>query len=59
MSALTEELLQQIFELEERIKVEQSTGRNVQTLIDRLSLLKEQFQLMNENLTKSDKVLKG
>lgn len=59
MSASTEELLQQILELEETIKLGQKQGRDVTSHKERLFVLKEQFQLMNETLGKSDKVLKG
>ena len=59
MSATTEELLQQILELEETIKFDTETGKNTISLRERLTSLKEQFQLMNENLSNTNRVLKG
>lgn len=59
MSASTEELLQQIYELEARIQEAIALGKNTRSLQDKLVLLKEQFEMMNENLNRSEKVLKG
>lgn len=59
MSAATEELLQQIFELEALIQEKKSLGKDTKSLQDRLAVLKEQFDFMNENLNRSEKILKG
>lgn len=59
MSASTEELLQQILELEEQIRASSKTGGDTSNLQDKLTVLKEQFQLMNETLGRSDKILRG
>lgn len=59
MSASTEELLQQILELEEQIRANSRTGGDTSNLQDKLTVLKEQFQLMNETLGRSDKILRG
>jgi seryl-tRNA synthetase len=59
MSAATEEILLQINDLELQIQLESSRGRDVRSLMRQLENLKEQLQLMNETLKKSDKILKG
>jgi len=59
MSAATEEILLQINDLELQIQLESSRGRDVRSLMQQLENLKEQLQLMNETLKKSDKILKG
>ena len=59
MSASIEELLQQIIDLEVTIQNNVGAGKNVTALQEKLLLLKEQFQLLNENLNKTDKILKG
>jgi len=59
MSAATEELLQQILEIEETIKIHLKSGKDTFVLQEKLVLLKEQLQLMNETLNKSDKILRG
>jgi hypothetical protein len=58
MSASIEELLQQIIELETVIQSNINTGKNVIALQEKLFILKEQFQLLSENLNKTDKMLK-
>ena len=59
MSASIEDLLQQIIELETVIQSNINTGKNVTALQEKLFVLKEQFQLLSENLNKTDKILKG
>lgn len=59
MSAATEELLQQILELESKIQEAKTSGVNTHVLQEKLILLKEQFDSMNENLNRSEKILKG
>lgn len=59
MSAATEELLQQILDLENKIQEARTVGKNTQILQEKLILLKEQFDSMNENLNRSEKILKG
>jgi len=59
MSASTEELLQQILELEEEVKRNLKLGKSVGEQQKKLILLKEQFELMTETLSKTDKILKG
>jgi hypothetical protein len=59
MSASIEDLLQQIIELETAIQSNINTGKNVTALQEKLFVLKEQFQLLSENLNKTDKILKG
>jgi len=58
MSASIEDLLQQIIELETVIQSNINTGKNVTALQEKLFVLKEQFQLLSENLNKTDKILK-
>ena len=58
MSASIEDLLQQIIELETAIQSNINTGKNVTALQEKLFVLKEQFQLLSENLNKTDKILK-
>jgi len=59
MSASIEELLQQIIELETVIQSNINAGKNIIALQEKLFVLKEQFQLLSENLNKTDKILKG
>jgi len=59
MSAAKEELLEQILNLEETIKIINSNGGNTHSLEDQLFQLKEKFQLMNEALKEGKKILKG
>jgi hypothetical protein len=59
MSASIEELLEQINDLESIIQTNLSKGKSVIVLQEKLFLLKEQFQLLNENLNKTDKILKS
>ena len=59
MSATTEELLEQILALEEKLHLNKSLGNDVSYLEDQLFQLKERFQLMNENLRNNSNVLKG
>lgn len=59
MSASIEELLQQIIELETVVQSNINAGKNVIALQEKLFVLKEQFQLLSENLNKTDKILKG
>ena len=58
MSASIEDLLQQIIELETVIQSNINTGKNVTALQEKLFVLKEQIQLLSENLNKTDKILK-
>lgn len=58
MSASIEDLLQQIIELETVIQSNINTGKNVTALQEKLFVFKEQFQLLSENLNKTDKILK-
>jgi len=59
MSASTEELLQQIIELENHIRDSANSKEDFSLLHENLLLLKEQFRLLSENLNDSNKVLKG
>lgn len=59
MSASTEELLQQIVELENRIHDSANSKEDFSLLHENLLLLKEQFRLLSENLNDSNKILKG
>lgn len=59
MSAATEELLQQILDIETKIQEARIIGKNTQVLQEKLVALKEQFDSMNENLNRSEKILKG
>lgn len=59
MSASVEELLQQIYDLENQIRLDFESGKNTKYLREQLDSLKEQFHSMNENLKKSEKILKG
>ena len=59
MSATTEQLLQQILEIEDAIKINLTANRNVDKMQEQLNQLKEMFQLMNETLNESSKILKG
>jgi len=59
MPATTEDLLLQILELEETIKTNINLRKDTSILQERLIVLKEQFELLNETLNKPNKVLKG
>lgn len=59
MSAATEELLEQILALEEKVSESKARGVDVSSLEDQLLQLKERFLLMNENLRNGKNVLKG
>lgn len=59
MSAFIEELFQKIVELEAAIQEGIAAKRNVEILQIKLQNLKEQFDSLNENLHKSEKILKG
>lgn len=59
MPATTEDLLLQILELEETIKTNIKLRKDTSILQERLIVLKEQFELLNETLNKPSKVLKG
>lgn len=59
MSAATEELLEQILVLEEKISESKVRGVDASSLEDQLLQLKERFLLMNENLRNGKNVLKG
>jgi len=59
MSATTQDLLEQILQLEEKINFSRMNGYNVVSLEEQLLQLKEKFQIMNENLKNTSSVLKG
>lgn len=59
MSATTQDLLEQILQLEEKINFNRINGYSVVSLEEQLFQLKEKFQIMNENLRNTSNVLKG
>lgn len=59
MSATTQDLLEQILNLEEKIFVDRNKGKDVSLLELQLFELKERFHLMNETLKNNSNVLKG
>jgi hypothetical protein len=59
MSATTQDLLEQILQLEEKINFNRINGYSVVSLEEQLFQLKEKFQIMNENLKNTSSVLKG
>jgi len=59
MSAATEDLLSQIISIESLIKEKSQQGQDVSQLKEQLIVLREQFNLLSENLGGNQKVLKG
>lgn len=59
MSATTEELLFQIVNLEMTIEEYCSQGRDVSSLQEQLTILREKFHSLNETLKTNSNLLKG
>lgn len=59
MSAATEELLEQITQLETLLLESKRAGRDASRFEEKLVELRARLSFMNENLSKNDRVLKG
>jgi|GEM_PF-3865781 len=59
MSATTENLLLQIFELQATIQEKSSKGQDTSDLKEKLFVLQEKLDSLNENLNSAKSVLKG
>ena len=59
MSASTENLLQRIKEVQEKISVSEKEGNDPSELIEQLSVLNSKLQAASQALNESKQILKG